>query len=65
MNHEGDFAHPMDSVVYQLMTLVSYYNSEELDELYQICENRGDEWRKAKRKYLEEQLFKIIEKWSK
>jgi len=65
MNHEGNFTDPMDSVVYQLMTLVSSYNAEELDELYRICKKGGEEWRKAKRRYLDEHLFKIIEKWTK
>jgi tryptophanyl-tRNA synthetase len=65
VDHEESYRSPMDSVVYQLMSLVSYYGAEELDELYYICEKRGREWKIAKRNYLEEQLIKIIEKWSK
>ena len=41
MNQEGDYVSPMDSVVYQMMCAVSYYSPDDLDELYEICGQKG------------------------
>ena len=62
MNHEGDYDSPMDSVVYQMMSAVSYYSPDELDRLYEICNKKGKEWQASKEQYVN-MLFEICSKW--
>lgn len=62
MNQEGDYDSPMDSVVYQMMCAVSYYLPNELDELYEICKQKGKKWQEAKKQYVN-MLFEICNKW--
>ena len=62
LNHEGDYDSPMDSVVYQMMCAVSYYSPDELDKLYDICNEKGKEWQESKKQYVD-MLFGICKKW--
>ena len=63
MNQEGDYVSPMDSVVYQMMCAVSYYSPDDLDELYEICGQKGEKWRESKMQYVS-MLFEICNKWN-
>ncbi|MNM49214.1 tryptophanyl-tRNA synthetase [compost metagenome] len=64
MNREGEYCNPWDSVVYQMMCSVSYYNSSELENLEKKCALKSTEWQKAKRDYAEV-LIEICKKWPK
>lgn len=59
---EGKYDKPENNVIYQMMTSVSYYTSEEIKRLYNLCLNGGLGWEKAKRKYAEV-LIGICSKW--
>lgn len=63
MNQEGDYESPMDSVVYQMMSAVSYYSPDDLDELYEICKLKGEKWKESKKQYVN-MLFEICNKWN-
>lgn len=63
MNQEGDYESPMDSVVYQMMCAVSYYSPDDLDELYEICRQKGEKWQESKKQYVS-MLFEICNKWN-
>ena len=52
MNQEGDYESPMDSVVYQMMSAVSYYSPDDLDELYEICKLKGEKWKESLKRML-------------
>ena len=63
MNEEGEYVSPLESVVYQMMCAVSYYSPAELDELYEICNKKGTDWRTAKAKYTKS-LYDICQAWN-
>ena len=62
LEQPDDFNNPSDSVVFQLMSSVSFYDSEELTKLYQYCEEKGNEWFRAKKDYAE-MLVEICQLW--
>lgn len=62
LEQPDDFYNPSDSVVFQLMSSVSFYDSEELTKLYQHCQEKGEEWTRAKKAYAE-MLAEICQLW--
>lgn len=62
MNPGDEFDSPEDSVVYQMMSLVSDYDPERLDHLYELCNEGGEDWNNAKEEYAED-LITILKKW--
>ncbi len=62
LNREGLYIDPLDSVVYQMMCSVSYYNSDELERLYEVCRAGGPLWRKRKAEYAD-MLIEICSRW--
>lgn len=63
INCEGDFKNPEESVVYQMMCAVSYYSTNELNDLFEICLKNDKEWRKVKEKYVD-MLYEICKTWN-
>ena len=46
-----------------MMCAVSYYSPDDLDELYEICGQKGEKWRESKKQYVS-MLFEICNKWN-
>lgn len=53
---------PENSVLYQMMTAVSDYTSEEIADIYNECKNKNTSWVMRKKDYTE-RLVKICSKW--
>lgn len=51
VNSKDEYEKPEDSTIFQMMSAVSYYSPEELEKLYKICEEKGDEWLESKKNY--------------
>lgn len=64
MKEKNVYDIPENSVIYQLMTSISYYSPEELNNLYLHCKNKDSEWEDIKVNYIDE-LSKICEIWRK
>ena len=63
LNETDNYENPDESVIYQLMSSVSYYTIDEINELYEICKIKGKDWIKKKEKY-SEQLIQICSIWN-
>ncbi|MFW9876180.1 MAG: hypothetical protein ACFFG0_24015 [Candidatus Thorarchaeota archaeon] len=59
---EGYYDKPENNVVYQMMTSASNLSSEQLKANYDACLERGNQWEKAKRDYVD-MLVDICAKW--
>ena len=62
MEGEGSHDKPENSVVYQMMSAVSYFTPKELAERYEACLNGGVTWDNFKKEYAEI-LSDICSKW--
>lgn len=62
MNPGDEYEDPQNSVVYQMMSLVSDYSPERLSKLEKLCEEKGGGWELAKGKYIGD-LINILNKW--
>ena len=62
VNSKDDYLNAEDSTIYQMMSAVSYYSSEELKELRNLCELKNEKWLHAKKQYANE-LYEICRKW--
>lgn len=62
MEGEGYYDKPENNVVYQMMAAASNLSSEQLKGNYEACLERGNQWVKAKREYVD-MLVDICAKW--
>ncbi|MDD4187895.1 MAG: hypothetical protein PHX04_03950 [Bacilli bacterium] len=59
---KDEYSIPDDSTIYQMMSAVSYYNSDELLELRELCLAKGKAWEEKKKEY-SLSLSKICKEW--
>lgn len=57
-----NFDTPENSVLYQMMSAVSYYSTEEIAEIYAECQRRDSSWGERKKDYAE-RLVEICMNW--
>ena len=62
INESDDYDVPENSVLYQMMSAVSDYSSEEIAEIYEECQNKNAIW-KARKKDYAERLSRICTLW--
>jgi len=62
LNSNDIYITPQESVVFQLMCSVSFYSSDELKYIYNVCIINDKEWFEIKQEYTE-QLIKICNIW--
>lgn len=62
VNSKDEYKNPEDSTIFQMMSAVSYYSPTELEELYNICYEKGIKWIEKKKEYAEI-LIKICGAW--
>ena len=62
LNERDNYDAPENSVLYQMMTAVSDYSSEEIADIYMECKNKNTSWRRRKVDYAE-RLVKICSNW--
>lgn len=62
VNSSDIYQKPEDSTIYQMMSAVSYYNSDDLIELYEICAKGGNLWKEKKKEY-SKILTNICKEW--
>lgn len=62
INEKDNYSKPEESVVYQLMSSVSYYSAEELIELYECCNKKDGVWQDRKLDYADK-LVKLCDIW--
>ncbi len=62
MEGEGHYDNPENNAVYQMMSAASNLSSEQLKANYEACLERGNQWYKAKKEYVDI-LVDICAKW--
>lgn len=62
VNSCDNYQLPEDSTIFQMMSAVSYYDSNELMDLYEICKNGGSVWKEKKKEYAKV-LTNICKEW--
>lgn len=62
LNESDDYDMPENSVLYQMMSAVSDYSSEEIAEIYSECQNKKALWQTRKKDYAE-RLIRICINW--
>ena len=62
VNSKDEYKNPEESTIFQMMSAVSYYSSNELLKLYEKCIIGGSEWREEKKEYAKV-LTKICKEW--
>lgn len=63
LNGEGNYQDPNENVVFQMMTQVGGYTSENLEKRYKSCEKNNSEWSDYKIEYADklDRIFKLWE----
>ena len=62
MNGEGDYVNPYDNVVFQIMTQVGGYSTQELKERFVACKEKNQKWIMYK-KECAERISEIFSLW--